>query len=191
VRIVRGFLLLGLLATVCRPIRSDPAGHCDGASKDRTMAALDLMIAEVLPSASVVATMRNLSKEPLRVWNESNSWGAGRWRILRIRNGHVETFFQNPDQRFTRNIPTYHEIGGGAEVERKLDINGGNWCTKDHYSAHDEHGIGGKEIVFTPNDTIVVIYDVPRTTEATNLTVWYGVVAASAMVRGPVRGQGK
>src|SRR6266849_4118257 len=52
---------------------------------------------DVSRPAQVTLELENSSKEALRVWEDSNSWGAGRWRLLLIRDGRLETFFRNPD----------------------------------------------------------------------------------------------
>jgi hypothetical protein len=93
-------------------------------AQDKSMNGLEIKITEVSRSGSVTVKLRNGSKDPIKVWQESNSWGAARWRILRIRRGQMETFFQNPNQRFTRNIPIPNEIAAGAQTEQKLNLNG-------------------------------------------------------------------
>src|SRR5262245_20056791 len=83
---------------------------------------LKVKIVEVLPSGRITVELCNSSKELIRVWRDSNSWGAARWRVLLIRKGRLETFFQNPDQLFTRNIPTFDKLVAGAHIEKKLDL---------------------------------------------------------------------
>ena len=149
-------------------------------AKEQSMSMNDLQvkIIETSPSGSITVEVTNASKYPIKIWQESNSWGAARWRVLLIREGRLKTFFQNPNQRFTRNIPTISEIAAGAHIKHMLDLNGGNWCGLGHCSKHDEHGLKGHEVSFEPNDMIVVTYDVPRTIEAVKEDVWYGVAAA-------------
>ena len=152
-------------------------------AEDKPMKGLDIKIVEVPPSGSVTVKISNSSKDLIKVWQESNSWGAARWRVLLIRKGHLETFFQNPNQRFTRNIPTSNEIAAGAQIEQKLDLNGGDWCGFGHCSAYNEHGFSGREASFEPGDIVVVTYDVPRTNEASKMGVWYGVTGALTIVQ--------
>jgi hypothetical protein len=152
-------------------------------AQDKPMNGLEIKIVEVLPSGGITARVSNSSKNPIKVWQESNSWGAARWRVLRVRKGQLEAFFQNPNQRFTRNIPTSTEIAPGAQIEQKLDLNGGNWCGFGHCSSYNEHGFGGREASFEPGDIIVVSYDVPRTNEAATMGIWYGVTAALTTVQ--------
>jgi hypothetical protein len=153
------------------------------ATKGKSTNAIKVKIVEVLPSGGITVELSNSSKELTRIWRDSNSWGAARWRVLLIRNGRLETFYQNPDQIFTRNIPAFDKIEAGAHVEKKLDLNGGNWCGLGHCASHDQRGFGGEKISFEPNDIIIVIYDVPVTIEAHKLYVWYGVATASTTVR--------
>lgn len=138
---------------------------------------------EVSHAGDITVEILNSSKKPVKLWKDSNSWGAGCWRVLLIRKARLETFFQNPDQVFTVNSPTFNEIAGGGHIEQKLDLNGGNWCGLGHCARYNERGFGGNKISFESNDLVIVIYDVPATQEARNLGVWYGVVAASATVQ--------
>ena len=151
--------------------------------KAKSMNDLKVKIVEILPSGGITVELSNSSKELIRIWRDSNSWGADRWRVLLIRNGRLETFFQNPNQAFTRNGPSFDKLAAGARIEKKLDLNGGNWCGLGHCALYNERGFGGEKVGFEPNDMVIVTYDVPRTTEAHKLDVWYGVVSASTPVR--------
>jgi hypothetical protein len=144
--------------------------------------ALQLKIVETSPSATVIVQLRNPSDRPIRIWKESNSWGTAHWRVLVLRKGKLLTFFQNPDQHFTKNNPAYDELSAGGKVDRKLDLNEGNW------RADASEG----KAEFASGDTVIVIYDVPKvfpwqgakvTVEASNMGVWYGFVSASTTVQ--------
>jgi hypothetical protein len=150
---------------------------------EKSINALKIERLEVSRTAQITLELQNSSKERLRVWKDSNSWGAACWRVLLIRERHLEAFFQNPDQGFTKNGPAFNEIVAGARLEQKLDLNGGNWCGFGHCSIYNQHGFGGKTLTFEPNDTVIVIYDVPVTQEARDNGVWYGVIAATATVQ--------
>jgi hypothetical protein len=138
---------------------------------------------EASRAGDITVEILNSSKKPIKLWDDSNSWGAASWRVLLVRKGQLETFFQNPDQMFTVNRATFNEIAAGGRLVQKLDINGGNWCGMGHCALHSERGFAGKKISFESNDIIIVIYDVPATQDARNLGVWYGVVAASTTVQ--------
>jgi hypothetical protein len=151
------------------------------AASDLPMNELTIKIREVSPSGSISVEVGNTSKKPIRIWKESNTWGAARWRVLLIREGQLKTFFQNPDQGFTRNVPGFEEIAVGGHVDRKLDLKGGNW-----------RGMDGANISFEPGDTVIAIYDVPKqfgwseasVVDATRkMGVWYGVAAAFTTVQ--------
>lgn len=150
-------------------------------SVEKATKALTFDKVEASRTAQISLGLKNISQERLRVWQDSNSWGAACWRILLIRNGTLEVFFQNPDQEFTRNGPTFNEIPGSSRLDQKLDLNGGNWCGLGDCSR--QRGFGGKRINFEPNDTVIVIYDVPVTQEGRDNGVWYGVIAATAKVQ--------
>jgi hypothetical protein len=161
------YLMLFAAATAC------------AAAAERPMN-LELEISTMSTSGTIVATLRNRSQLPVRIWNESNSWGAGRWRVLRIRNKIVEMFYQTQDQAFTRNGPGFVEISAGAELKRNLDLAKDDWLGPEAASKHLERG-----------DMVIVILDTPKaypfsgapiTKEASRLGVWYGVISAFKIV---------
>jgi hypothetical protein len=103
--------------------------------------------------------------------------------VLRTRNGQIDTFYQNPRQAFTRNVPAFDTIGGDVRLEVTLDLNGGNWCWLDACASHDERGIRGKTVTFEPGDFIIVVYDVPTTQRAIDNNVWCGVIASTTVAK--------
>jgi hypothetical protein len=86
-------------------------------AKDRSND-LTIKIVEISRSGEITVGVSNSSTEPIRVWRESNSWGAAHWRVLLIREGQLRTFFQNLDQLFTKNNPAFDEIAAGAHIEK-------------------------------------------------------------------------
>lgn len=161
------------------------------AQKENTMSGLTLAIKEVKPSGVVTVEINNTSQKPIRIWNDANSWGAAHMRILLIRDGRLKTFFENPDQMFTRNGPGFDEIAAGAKIDRELSLNGGNWCGFGHCSQYKDHGFGGREASFERGDILIVIYDVPKlyvfpeardSVDAGKAGVWYGVATAMTVV---------
>ncbi len=149
--------------------------------KENTMSGLTLAIKEVKPSGVVTVQISNSSQTPIRIWKESNSWGATHWRILLIRNSRLKTYFENPDPMFTRNIPTFNEVAAGGHFERTLDIAGEGWRGPDVQTTE-----------FVRGDVLIVIYDVPRpdvypedpvSVEAAKMGVWYGVAASMTVVQ--------
>jgi len=181
----------------CVTATKTPAGSPEGTmnlgstnSSSTSMSESDIPInsvkigkVEASRAGDIAVEILNSSKKPIKLWSDSNSWGAASWRVLLLRNGRLETFFQNADQMFTVNRPTFNEIAAGGHLELKLDLNGGNWCGFGHCSPYNERGFAGKKVSFELNDMVIVIYDVPATQEARNLGIWYGVVAASTAVR--------
>jgi hypothetical protein len=162
------------------------------AQKESTMGGLVLAIREVNPSGVVKVEIDNSSKKPIRVWDEANMWGASHWRVLLIRNGRLETFFENPDQQFTMNYPRFDEIAAGAKIDRELSLNNGNWCGFGHCSLHNEHGLGDREVSFERGDILIAIYDVPKlyafpeardSVMAVKAGVWSGVATAMTVVQ--------
>lgn len=153
------------------------------AVKDRPMDNLKINVVEVSHSGTITVEITNTSGAPIRVWKESNSWGSARWRVSFVRKAKLETFFQNPDQDFTKNYPLFAAIAAGAHIDQKLDVNGGNWCRLGRCTLYGERRSGVDEIHFEAGDVIIVTYDVPLTMEARNLSVWYGVSTALAAVQ--------
>jgi len=162
------------------------------AQKENALGGLTLAIKEVDPSGVITVEINNSLRKPIRIWNEANSWGAAHWRVLLIRNGRLMTFYENPDQMFTRNGPGFKEIAGGAKIERQLSLNNGDWCGFGHCSSYSDHGFGGREVNFKRGDILIVIYDVPKqdvfpeapiTVEASKMGVWYGVATAMTVVQ--------
>jgi hypothetical protein len=125
--------------------------------------------------------MCNASQGPIRIWQDWNSRGAARWRVLIIRKGQLSLFFENPDRRFTKNFPAYDEIPPGGRIRHDLSVFRGNWLSASAPVAR-----------FEPGDTVVVTYDVPKsfdysegwgTVPPAKMGVWYGVAAAVTTMR--------
>jgi hypothetical protein len=152
---------------------------CAVLAQDVSVSGLTLRIERISASGVVTVSMTNSSKKPIRVWQETNSWGVAHWRVLIIRNGQLYTFFQNPHRGFTINAPRFTEIAPGKYIQHDLDVNGGNWCDSDQCAQFDERGVGGKEISFKTGDTAIVLYDVPPAYDPgiRRLGVWYGVAS--------------
>ncbi len=151
--------------------------------RDTAINSVKIEKAEATRTGEITVQILNLSKKPIKLWKDSNSWGAACWRVLLLRSGQLETFFQSPSQIFTLNRPTFDEIAAGGRLEQKLDLNGGNWCGLGHCTPYNERGFGGTNVTFESTDTVIVIYDVPATQESRDKGVWYGVIAATATVQ--------
>ena len=142
---------------------------------------LELRIVAVSPAGSIVVEICNASQGPIRIWQDWNSWGAAHWRVLVIRKGQLSLFFENPDQKFTKNGPVYEEIPPGGRTRHDLSVFGGNWLS-----------IGAPVARFESGDTVVVTYDVPKSFDYSrgwgpvppaNMGVWYGIAAAITTVQ--------
>lgn len=148
--------------------------------------AVTLNVTRLSTAGVVNVELVNSSAKPVKVWEEANSWGAAHWRVLVIRNGNLQTFYENPDRRFSMNVPRFKVIPAGAREEHKLDLNGGNWCGLDYCASFHERGFGGKNARLEARDTVIVVYDVPPAddVEARRLGVWHGVTSTLAIVSG-------
>jgi hypothetical protein len=143
---------------------------------------LVLTIRQISRSGSIAVELGNVTARPIRIWRESNSWGASPWRVLRISKGHLETFYQNSARGFMLNAPQVFEIPPGGHVEQTLDLNGRYWCAFGQCTK-DERRSDDKGVRFDEGDTAIVIYDVPFAPETLEKNAWYGVVAAIATVQ--------
>jgi hypothetical protein len=155
-----------------------------GSPSGGTANGLVLTIREVGQSGRIVLAVGNVSGRPLRIWKESNSWGAARWRVLRLRGQHLDTFYENPVRDFLMNRPQLIEIPPGQEVARTLELNAGNWCAFGRCTKELEQRSKEQSIDFEGGDATIVVYDVPyMPPESNDLKAWYGVIAASTTVR--------
>lgn len=152
----------------------------NAASNDVSRACLELEIIEVEPQGILNVNLSNAEDQKIKVWKDSNSWGFARWRVIRIREGKSEIYYQNPERVFTRNIPSYNFVERDKPIKIRLDLNDGEWCKQENSCERVEEKTGRFDRVeFKSSDFLIIIFDVPRTTEALTLDVWYGVVAAS------------
>lgn len=138
---------------------------------DPSDATLGLKIDTILPDGRIDVSLENLTQRTVRIWRWSNSWGADRWRVLRISGGKLQTFIENPHRIFSRNIPGYDELSAGAKMSFTFDLNSSNWGTR-----------GTEPVKFERGDIIIVVYDVPWMSDVRDLNVWNGVTTALGSV---------
>ncbi len=55
---------------------------------------LEPAIESVSPAGKIVVEVHNVSKKPVRLWQEGNSWGAACWRVLLVGHGRMDTWHQ-------------------------------------------------------------------------------------------------
>ena len=171
------------IVSVC-VLLSTPLSGATGSGSGEAANGLVLTIKEVAQSGRVVLDIGNVSGRPIRLWKESNSWGAARWRVLRLRGERLDTFYENPDQDFLLNRPQLEEIRPGEHVVRALNPNAGNWCAFGRCTKELERRTKDQSVSFESGDVTIVIYDVPDMPPLSyQLKAWYGVIAASATVR--------
>ena len=146
------------------------------------MNGIAIKISSVSQNGDITVDVANKSEKTVRLWDESNSWGSGRWRILVVRKGRLQTFFQNPAQNFTQNLPTFREISPRASITKKLNPNDDEWCNLGCCRSADKTEPVCGKVSFGQGDLIIVVYDVPPFPEYLRRAVWYGVVASSSSV---------
>jgi len=126
---------------------------------------LQLVIQNFHRDGKLSVRIEGAAGESLRFWKESNSWGAASWRVIVVRQGELKFFYQNPEQVFTRNFPSYTEHSGAATFD--LDVNQSTWLTAS-----------SRPFDFRPGDIVVALYDVRPSPEAQKFHVWAGSLAA-------------
>jgi hypothetical protein len=134
-------------------------------------AGLELRVVNVSPPRVISIELKNVTAHALRLFRESNSWGAARWRVLRVRGGEAALAYQVPVYAFSMNVPGYDELAGQATRMKQLDLGDNSWRIQ-----------GPTDLTLDPGDIVVAIYDVPVSSIAQRLSVWNGAVSASTRV---------
>jgi hypothetical protein len=80
VRLLMFFLLLANGGSLSAEMRAVPKG-------------LRLTIGSLDHSGRIGAKISNESNKSIRIWKDSNSWGAARWRVLVLSKGQLQVFF--------------------------------------------------------------------------------------------------
>ena len=132
----------------------------------------DIKVLSVSSSGKILIRMANPSSRGLRIWRDSNSWGAARWRAIRVRGARVDIWYQTPYQKFTRNFPVFDEIEPQRSIQTTLDLTQEDWISLTGPAFQSERG-----------DTVVLLYDVPITVEALEKSVWCGVATVSITLK--------
>jgi hypothetical protein len=134
---------------------------------------LSVRIVEATATGAVRVELENNSQKPIRVFRDSNSWGAARWKLLRLKDGRAEAWAQTTGRTiFTRNVPGFDEIPPGGRLDVRLNINDGNWLSS-----------GVTPVRFESGETVVAIYEVPATKESEKFGVWHGIAVAVSTAR--------
>ena len=59
-------------------------------TQETAMDPLTLSVVEVTATGAVKVELRNNSNGPTRIFRDSNTWGAARWRPLKLKDGRAE-----------------------------------------------------------------------------------------------------
>jgi hypothetical protein len=143
-----------------------------------TISGLELQVTKMSPSGTISVDIRASSGKTLRIWDDEFSLGAGHWRVVIVRSGHIDTFFESPFQVFVKNTPSFKEVAPGQHITKLLDLNGGNWCGLGQCSGWDQRGFGSQKVTLQSGDSVIVTYDVPPTVDAKQMGVWWGAASA-------------
>jgi len=104
----------------------------------------------------------NATKEPVRLWKDSNSWGHYKISVCLVqKNGKVVQIKRRP-VAFTRNVPEFFETGPGESSETRIDLKDGYWTLPDGLDLED----------WPPFVSVVLC--VESTPEAKELKTWVG-----------------
>lgn len=153
-------------------LSSLPTVMAGAADEPPVRTGLELRVLRMTPPSVIEVELRNALSVPLRLFKEDNSWGAARWRIMRIRNGDAALFFQVPIEGFTVNTPAFDELPAHARLQRVLDLAEKGWRSTQ-----------AVDMGIRAGDLVIPFYDVPVTDQARRGGVWYGAVAASMFVQ--------
>ena len=80
-----------------------------------------MLTVEATTTGTATVELTNNSNKPIRVLRDSNTWGAAKWRLLRVKDGRTEAFAQTlKDRYFTRNIPAFaiYDVPSTPESEK-------------------------------------------------------------------------
>jgi len=129
---------------------------------------IELLITKVTRPTHLDVRVENRANVPVRIFRDYVSFGWARWRVIVVRNGKLREYMQNPDREFTKNGPEYNEIPVGGGHAFDFDFSSDDWTCSGEC----------KDKGIMPNDTAILIYDVPMTLQARRFGVWYGSRAA-------------
>lgn len=136
---------------------------------------LELRIDKLSPTGQVTVSLHNSGQALLRLWR-TGRWSVGTWRVLHIAaiDGTLTTYYEDPNQ-IIDDRPMYAEVSQEKPRMRKLDLTGPFWLPRREARSGEN--------IWATGDTLIVIYDIPMSPEAQKLGVWWGVVAAKAIVQ--------
>ena len=121
---------------------------------------------------AITVEISNDSGKAVRLFTESNTWGADRWRVVDIGANGVKSFFMEVPEAYTRNVPETFSIPSGGKWKRNFLMTGKEWSSSNKHSWSTR-----------PGDTVLVEYDLrweemPGDQEG----VWHGFLVAAKKV---------
>ncbi len=81
---------------------------------------------QLLSETGVAVQVHNGSDAPARLWEPGNSWGDAAWWFELIRAQGPSAVRRLP-QSYTRDVPSWREVGAGATSEWDFDLGDGTW----------------------------------------------------------------
>lgn len=156
--------LVGLASALC----------CHPVFGEDPTSALQLRVDKVATSSHMTVNFNNTGKAPIRLWI-AGEWSVAPWRVLHISavSGALTTYYLDPNQVFN-NTPLYQELSPNKAVQRKIDLTSSWWLPRGEARRGED--------IFASGDTVIVVYDIPQSDKGNELGVWWGVVAAKAVV---------
>ena len=116
---MRPILMFAAMSALCLG-----TSHAEEKAMDVPLAIRSLRVA---PDGRISLEMWNVSDKPVRLWRDSNTWGAARWRVLRVRAGELRVAHQRIVEGFTVNLPVFDELAPQARLEVTLDLSQPRW----------------------------------------------------------------
>ncbi|MBS0458112.1 MAG: hypothetical protein JSS44_12385 [Proteobacteria bacterium] len=126
-----------------------------------------------LAGASITVGVVNRSNRDVKLFKESNTWGADRWRVVVVGNKRVRSFYQETPVAYTKNVPDTFSISAGGKWEKTLEMTDGTWVSSEGSSWSPQLG-----------DLVLVEYDIPWSTSVPGIdNLWHGFIVGSVEVK--------
>lgn len=90
--------------------------------------------------------LRNLSREPVRVWREWCSWGYFAASFVAVAADGTQSLVKKRDREWGKNFPDFDEIGPGESIVRDIYFGSDDWENFPRRTGSGGHAIKLKAI---------------------------------------------
>lgn len=127
---------------------------------------------DVIKPQRIAVAIKNCGRHPFNILAPGTSYGDSRWRLFRVRDGHVDVVYQTYTHGYAWNFPAIETLQPGEQRKYVLDLQRSEW-----------EASGGNNLELRKSDVVIVSYDVPFDQDADRVKAWYGVICAVAIVK--------